>query len=100
MQANTAASVELDDIEALGVTESNANVGVAPESASVLLHVRFRPDASILQIDECPEDLSIDSWFKRLSARAGDKYATRAGGRGFFRLSRMELDALKTQRPN
>ncbi len=69
-------------------------------SPTVLLHVRFRPDATILQIDERPAELTDEEWYKRLCARAGAKYATRVGGRGFFRLTRSELDALKVQRPN
>jgi hypothetical protein len=67
-----------------------------PASALVMIHVRFHPDARVWQIAECPPSLNNDEWFEVLSSRVGDKYETRAGGRGFFRISRMELDALKT----
>ena len=34
-------------------------------------------------------------WFNFLSEKAGEVYQTLAGGRGVFRLSRAEVDALK-----
>jgi hypothetical protein len=67
-----------------------------PASPLVMIHVRFHPDARVWQIAECPDSLSNEEWFEVLSSRVGDKYETRAGGRGFFRISRMELDALKS----
>lgn len=69
------------------------------QGAAVVLHLRFAADASVWLIDECPPELSGQQWFNLLCARFGDKYSTRAGGRGFFRLTRAELDAVKA-RPN
>jgi hypothetical protein len=106
MQMNTAIDVAIDRENPPPVAriETAREHAVAPaanlNSATVLLHVRFRPDTTILNIDECPAEMSNEEWFKRLCARAGGKFATRAGGRGFFRLTHVELETLKVQRPN
>jgi hypothetical protein len=65
-------------------------------SDAVILHVRFRNDAEIWEIAERPEGLTKQEWFQLLCARAGEKYETRIGGRGFFRLTRLELDSIKS----
>ena len=77
----------------------DAAVG-APESEDVLILVRFYPDSRVWEIAERPESLDKEQWFKLLCARVGGKYQARAGGRGFFRVSRTELEALKTLRPH
>jgi len=106
MQMNTAIDVAIDreNPSLAARIETAAEHVVAPaanlNSAPVLLHVRFRPDTTILNIDECPAEMTNKEWFKRLCARAGGKFATRAGGRGFFRLTHVELETLKAQRPN
>ena len=106
MQMNTAIDVAIDrEIPSpVARIETAAEHIVAPaanlNSATILLHVRFRPDATILNIDECPAEMTNEEWFKRLCARVGGKFATRAGGRGFFRLTHVELETLKAQRPN
>jgi hypothetical protein len=64
--------------------------------SNILIHVRFRPDGEIWQITQCPETLTPGEWFKKLCARVGDKFQTRSGGRGLFRLSAEQLDALRT----
>ncbi|MGE0195165.1 MAG: hypothetical protein AB7F41_04010 [Methylocystis sp.] len=71
-----------------------------PASNSVIIHARFWPDARVWEIAECPDGLTKDEWFKLLCARVGDRYQTRAGGRGFFRISRGELDELKSLTPH
>ena len=81
MQINTAIDVTIDrenpplaaPIEHVGerVAAPAANLN----SATVLLHVRFRPDTTILDIDECPVEMTKEEWFKRLCARAGGKFA-------------------------
>ena len=106
MQMNTAIDVAIDreNPSLVARIETPAKNVVAPaanlNSATVLLHVRFRPDTTILNIDECPAGMTSEEWFKRLCARAGGKFATRAGGRGFFRLTHVELETLKVRRPN
>lgn len=86
------------DFEKEGPSATIAETASQAQNSPVLLHVRFRPDATVLKIDYCPTDLSPEGWFKRLCARAGDKYSTRAGGRGFFRLAAAELEALQAPR--
>jgi hypothetical protein len=66
----------------------------------VLIHVRFRPDGSVWEIAECPEGLSPEGWFKRLCARVGDKFQARTGGRGMFRISLDQFEALKAVQPH
>ena len=106
MQMNTAIDVAIDreSPPTVALIETVAEQVAAPaanlNSATILLHVRFRPDAAILNIDECPAEMTNEEWFKRLCARAGGKFATRAGGRGFFRLTHVELETLKVRRPN
>jgi hypothetical protein len=69
----------------------------APAPGGVLLHMRSWPNAVIREIAECPSTLTKEEWFTQLCARFGDKYETRAGGRGFFRISAAELESLKAE---
>ena len=81
MQTNAAIDVAIDrenpppvariEMAAEHVAAPAANLN----SATVLLHVRFRPDTTILNIDECPDEMTNEEWFKRLCARAGGKFA-------------------------
>jgi hypothetical protein len=93
MQSNLAYAIEVDEEVSAG-----AESAAVAQNAPILLHVRFRPDTTVLKIDYCPSDLTPEEWFKRLCARAGGKFATRAGGRGFFRLTPAELEALAAPR--
>ncbi|HLG79806.1 MAG TPA: hypothetical protein VKY22_02235 [Bradyrhizobium sp.] len=70
---------------------------MATEQEKVLLHARFAPNGSVLEISERPPELTPQDWFNFLSEKAGDVYQAFAGGRGVFRLSRAEVDALKQQ---
>jgi hypothetical protein len=65
------------------------------ETQNVVLHARFAPNGTVVEISERPQGLSPQDWFNFLSDKAGDVYQTLAGGRGVFRLTRAELDALK-----
>ena len=65
------------------------------ETQDVVLHARFAPNGTVVEISERPQGLSPQDWFNFLSDKAGDVYQTLAGGRGVFRLTRAELDALK-----
>jgi hypothetical protein len=65
------------------------------ETQNVVLHARFAPNGTVVEISERPASLSPQDWFNFLSAKAGDVYQTLAGGRGVFRLTRAELEALK-----
>ncbi len=64
-------------------------------TTETIIHVRFSNDGSVVEIGELPEAVSPQGWFTRLSYEAGAHYRALAGGRGVFRLSRSDLDALK-----
>jgi hypothetical protein len=65
------------------------------DTQNVILHARFAPNGTVVEISERPEGLTPQAWFNFLSDKAGDVYQTLAGGRGVFRLTRGELAALK-----
>jgi hypothetical protein len=67
-----------------------------PESTNVLIHARFAPNGTVVEIGERPAALTPQDWFNFLSDNAGANYQALAGGRGLFRLTRTETDALKT----
>lgn len=62
---------------------------------TVMIHVRFAPNGSVVEIGERPDGLSPQDWFNVLSDNAGMKYQPLSGGRGVFRLTRAEVDGLK-----
>jgi hypothetical protein len=68
---------------------------MATEQEKVIIHARFAPNGTVVEIGERPAALTPQDWFNFLSEKAGDAYQTLAGGRGVFRLSRGEVDALK-----
>ena len=68
-----------------------------PESPSVMIHARFAPNGTVVEIGERPPALSPQDWFEFLSNNAGAKFQALAGGRGVFRLTRTEVDALKAE---
>jgi hypothetical protein len=65
------------------------------DTQNVILHVRFAPNGTVVEISERPQSLTPQAWFDFLSDKAGDVYQALAGGRGVFRLTRTELDPLK-----
>ncbi len=65
------------------------------DTQNVVLHARFAPNGTVVEISERPASVSPQDWFNFLSDKAGDVYQTLAGGRGVFRVTRAELDALK-----
>jgi hypothetical protein len=62
-----------------------------------LIHVRFAPNAAVVEISERPPALSPQEWFNFLSYKAASAYQALSGGRGVFRLTREEVDALKAE---
>ncbi|MDD4933167.1 MAG: hypothetical protein PHO89_06845 [Methylacidiphilaceae bacterium] len=60
----------------------------------IVIHVRFANDGAVQEIGERPHGLAAQAWFGQLWKKAGDKFQVFAGGRGIFRLSRAELEAL------
>lgn len=65
------------------------------DTQKLILHTRFAPNGTVVEISERPGGLTPQAWFNFLSDKAGDVYQTLAGGRGVFRLTREELTALK-----
>ena len=68
---------------------------MTPET--VLIHVRFSPNGSVVEIGERPSLLSPQQWFNSLSEKAGDHYQAYAGGRGLFRIPRAEVEVFKVE---
>jgi hypothetical protein len=64
------------------------------EPENILIHLRFAPNGTVVEIGERPTALSPQQWFDRLSLKYGNAYQVFAGGRGIFRLTRAEIDAL------
>ncbi len=67
------------------------------ESQNILIHVRFAPNAAVVEIGERPPALSPQDWFNHLSDKAGTAYQALSGGRGVFRLTRAQVDGLKAE---
>jgi len=65
------------------------------EAQKVIIHVRFAPNAAVVEISERPPALSPQDWFFFLCDKASNAYQPLSGGRGVFRLTREEVDALK-----
>lgn len=65
--------------------------------AKVLVHARFAPDATVVEIGERPSGLTPQEWFFYLREKSDPSYfQPLSGGRGVFRIPRAEFDALKT----
>jgi len=60
-----------------------------------IIHVRFAPNGSVVEIGERPEKLTPQEWFNDLSVKAANHYQALAGGRGVFRLPAAALEELK-----
>jgi hypothetical protein len=63
----------------------------------VIIHARFAPNGTVVEISERPAALSPQQWFNVLSDKAAGAYQSLAGGRGVFRLTRTEVDGLKQE---
>jgi hypothetical protein len=60
-----------------------------------MIHVRFSPDGTVVEIGERPAGATPQAWFNCLSEKAGTSYQPLSGGRGVFRVAREELDGWK-----
>jgi hypothetical protein len=67
------------------------------ESQNVMIHVRFAPNGTVVEISERPTVLSPQDWFNYLSEKAGTVYQPFSGGRGLFRLAKRQVDAFKAE---
>ncbi|MEP9356675.1 hypothetical protein ABLE93_24370 [Xanthobacter sp. KR7-65] len=63
----------------------------------VIIHARFAPNGTVIEISERPTGLDPQEWFDFLAYRAADVYQALAGGRGVFRLDRAKVDAFKAE---
>jgi hypothetical protein len=64
----------------------------------VIIHARFAANGSIAEIGERPSGLTPQEWFDFLSDKVGgETYQSLMGGRGIFRLTREQTDALKAE---
>ena len=69
------------------------------EPHKILIHLRFAPDGTVVEISERPKVLTPQQWFNVLSEKAGNVYQTLSGGRGVFRLTAGELEVFKAEYP-
>lgn len=65
------------------------------DSIQVLIHVRFAPDGTVMEIGERPKGVAAQEWFGHLSRNTQNSYQVLSGGRGIFRLTREQVDGLK-----
>jgi len=64
----------------------------------IIIHARFAPNGTVVEIGERPAALNPQQWFDFLSEKIGAKaYQALSGGRGVFRTTRDVVDALKTE---
>lgn len=100
LSADSGKAISLEAGTPIEAGPSAYESAVATAADEVLLHVRFWPDSRVWEIAERPDHLGKEEWYKLLISRAANKYFTRANSRGFFRLTRLELEALKAKNPN
>jgi hypothetical protein len=61
----------------------------------VMIHVRFAPNGTVVEIGERPAAVGAQDWFNHLSNTTLDSYQSLSGGRDLFRLPREQLSAAK-----
>lgn len=62
-----------------------------------IIHARFAPNGSVIDIGERPDWADPQQWFNLLSYSTVNCYQSLANGRGVFRIAPQELAALKTR---
>ena len=68
------------------------------DTSNVIIHARFSPNGTVVEIGERPADLNPQQWFDYLSEKIGSSaYQALSGGRGVFRTTRDVVDALKAE---
>jgi len=67
------------------------------DSQSVIIHLRFAPNGTVVEIGERPTALTPQDWYNLLADKQGNAYQPLSGGRGVFRLTRAEVDQLKAE---
>lgn len=66
-------------------------------SNEVMIHVRFAPDGTVMEIGERPAGCSAQQWFNFLTRQSGLSYLTLSGGRALFRIAPEALADLRGQ---
>jgi hypothetical protein len=67
------------------------------DTDAVIIHVRFAPNGTVVEISERPKALTPQDWFNFLSDKAPNTYQPLAGGRSVFRLTKSEVEAFKAE---
>ncbi len=67
------------------------------ETKSVMIHLRFAPNGTVVEIGERPADLTPQQWFDMLANKFVDAYQAYSGGRGVFRLPVDDLESFKNE---
>ncbi|MEK6750182.1 MAG: hypothetical protein AABY83_13440 [Pseudomonadota bacterium] len=65
------------------------------QNDQVMIHVRFAPNGTVVEIGERPVAVGAQEWFNHLSATTHDSYQSLSGGRGLFRLAPGQLSTAK-----
>ncbi len=65
------------------------------DSTQVMIHVRFAPDGTVMEIGERPGGVAPQACFAHLSRNTQNCYQALSGGRGIFRLTREQVESLK-----
>lgn len=62
---------------------------------NTVIHVRFAPNGSVVDIGERPDALSPQQWFNWLSLNVPAHYRALAGGRGVFNVASSDVEMLQ-----
>lgn len=65
------------------------------DTQKILIHARFAPNGTVVEISERPSSLTAQEWFDYLADHAGTTYQALAGGRGIYRLDPDQLAEFK-----
>jgi hypothetical protein len=63
----------------------------------IVIHGRYAPDGTILEIGERPDGVSPQVWFNLLCVKVPESAKPLAGGRIIFRVQPGPLETLKTE---
>ncbi|CAL1239776.1 hypothetical protein [Candidatus Methylocalor cossyra] len=81
--------------EAPAVSAGDGSETAAERSAECLIHLKFYPDGTVAEIGQRPAQVKPQAWFNYLSQHTQNRYQALSGGRGLFRLTRAEVEALQ-----
>ncbi|MFG1479744.1 hypothetical protein V5F53_13940 [Xanthobacter sp. V4C-4] len=65
------------------------------DDQKIIIHARFSPDGTVVEISQRPTALTPQAWFNHLADNAANVYQALAGGRGVFRLDATQLAEFK-----